>query len=86
MIVKNLYLVTGIKHYDAYQGDSAQEYIKLLVPADDEDTAKKAAYETKMIDELTNVRLLYNVNFVLFGDNGNWEKTVGLDSDIIYSI
>lgn len=29
MIVKNLYLVTGIKYYDSYQGDSGEE--KLLV-------------------------------------------------------
>ena len=87
MIVKNLYLVTGIKYYRAYQGDSGEEHIKLLVPAVDEDAAKKAAYETKCVDELTNVRLLYEIATGCgWGKNGVWEETDGLDNDIIYSI
>lgn len=87
MIVKNLYLVTGIKYYDSYQGDSNEEHIKLLVPAVDEDAAKKAAYETKCIDELTNVRLLYEITTGCgWGNSGVWEEIDGLDNDVIYSI
>ena len=87
MIVKNLYLVTGIKYYDAYQGDSGEEYVKLLVPAVDEDAAKKVAYESKRIDELTNVRLLYEITTGCgWGPSGVWEELDGLDDDIIYSI
>ena len=87
MIVKNLYLVTGIKYYGAYQGDSGEEHVKLLVPAVDEDAAKKAAYESEYMDELTNVRLLYEITTGCgWGKNGVWEETDGLDDDIIYSI
>ncbi len=87
MIVKNLYLVTGIKRYTAYQGDSGEEHVKLLIPAVDEDAAKKAAYESKYMDELTNVRLLYEITTGCgWGENGVWEETDGLDDDIIYSI
>lgn len=87
MIVKNLYLVTGIKYYDSYQGDSGEEHIKLLVPAVDEDAAKKAAYETKCIDELTNVRLLYEITTGPgWGKNGVWEETEGLDDEDIISL
>ena len=87
MIVKNLYLVAGIKRYAAYQGDSGEEHIKLLIPAVDEDAAKKAAYESKYVDELTNVRLLYEITTGCgWGPSGVWEETDGLDDDIIYSI
>lgn len=81
MIVKNLYLVTGIKYYDAYQGDSGEEHVKLLVPAVDEDTAKKAAYETMNIDEITNVRLLYKITKC-----DGYEEIEGLDNETIYLI
>ena len=87
MIVKNLYLVTGIKYYASYQGDSSEERVKLLVPAVDEDAAKKVTYESKYIDELTNVRLLYEITTGCgWGKSGVWEETDGLDNDIIYSI
>ena len=87
MIVKNLYLVTGIKYYDSYQGDSGEERVKLLVPAVDEDAAKETAYESKCIDELTNVRLLYEIiEGTGWGPSGVWEETEGLDNEIIYSI
>ena len=85
MIVKNLYLVTGIKYYLGYQGDSGEEHVKVLVPAVDKDAAKKAAYF--YMDKLTNVRLLYEITTGCgWGKDGVWEETDGLDDDIIYSI
>lgn len=87
MIVKNLYLVTGVKYYNSYQGDSGEEHVKLLVPAVDEEAAKKAAHESKCMDIFTNIRLLYEITTGCgWGSSGAWEEIDGLDDDIIYSI
>jgi len=87
MIVKNLYLATGIKYYGSYQGDSGEERVKLLVPAVNEDAAKKAACESEYIDELTNVRLLYEITTGCgWGRNGVWEETDGFDDEDIINL
>jgi hypothetical protein len=87
MIHTKLYLVKGIKYYTAWQGDSGEETVKLLVPAGNEEEAKKTAFDMGKIDELINVRLLYEVvEGCGWGKNGVWEVVDGFDGDIIYSI
>ena len=87
MIVKNLYLVTGIKYYKSYQGDSGEERVKLLVPAMNKDDAKKSITKTDYIDEISDVRLLYEViEGCGLSENGVWEATDGIDDEMIYSI
>ena len=87
MIVRNLYLVSGIKYYPAYQGDSGEEHVNLLVPAQSDDDAKKKAEETNFIDEISDASLLYTViEGCGMSDLGVWEAVEGFDTDLIYRI
>ena len=57
-----LYLITGIKKYPSYVGDSNEEYVKLLVPGNDVIDAKKNL-ETLLpgrIDMIKGVKHLYD--------------------------
>ena len=65
MTKNGLYLVTGIKKYPAYTGDSTEEWVKLLVPGNDVIDAKKNL-ETLLpdrIDMIKGVKLLYEGPF-----------------------
>ena len=87
MIVKNLYLVKGIKYYPSYQGDSGEETVNLLIPADSSESAKASAENTGAIDEISCVQHLYEVlEGCGCGKNGVWEVTDGFDTETIYKI
>lgn len=87
MIYTKLYLVKGIKYYTAWQGDSGEETVRLLVPVSNEEEAKKTAFDIGKIDELTSVRLLYEVvEGCGWGKNGVWEVVDGFDGDMIYTV
>ena len=77
-----LYLVKGIKFYKAWQGDSGEEIVKLLVPANDEKTAKDRAMESGKVDEVAYAKLIYEVvegcNLV----NGVWDAVSGIGDKI----
>ena len=87
MIVRNLYLVKGIKYYGAYQGDSAEEIVKLLVPEVSPEAAHDRAEITGLIDEISEVRLLYEViEGCGLSENGIWEAVEGFDTEQIYKV
>lgn len=87
MIYTKLYLVKGIKYYPAWQGDSGEEIVKILVPASNEEDATKTAFDTGKMDELTSVCLLYEI-IEGCGKDGNdvWRIVSGLDGDMIYTV
>lgn len=86
MIKNRLYLVTGIKYYGAYQGDPCEEIVKLLVPADDEEDARKSIRPNSM-DEITSINLLYEVvEGCGYDENGCWSIMNGFDGDAIFNI
>ena len=65
MTKSSLYLITGIKKYPAYVGDSNEEWVKLLVPGNDVIDAKKNL-ETLFpdrIDMIKGVIHLYDGRF-----------------------
>ena len=82
MIKSKLYLVTGIKYYGAYQGDSAEEIIKYIIPADSMAEAHLIADESLQIDKVTSVKLLYEiVTGMGWDDNKTWREIEGFDGD-----
>lgn len=87
MIYTKLYLVKGIKYYTAWQGDSGEETVKLLVPAGNEEDAKKTAFDAGVVDKLTRVCLLYEI-IEGYGkdENGVWKIVSGLDGDKVYTV
>ena len=65
MTKSSLYLITGIKKYPAYVGDSNEEWVKLLVPGNDCVDVKKNL-ETQFphrIDEIKGIKHLYDGKF-----------------------
>jgi hypothetical protein len=67
--MKNLYLVPGVKYYPAYEGDTASEHIKVIVPASSEEEAEQRALDSEKIDEVTdNTRILYLLKNEDFAD------------------
>ena len=65
MVKSGLYLVTGVKKYPAYTGDSNEEWVKLLVPGDDCVDARENVKSLLpgRIDVIKGVKHLYDGAF-----------------------
>ena len=65
MVKSGLYLITGIKKYPTYTGDTSEEYVKLLVPGNDCVDVKenlKTQFPNR-IDEIKGIKHLYDGKF-----------------------
>ena len=87
MVKTSLYLISGIKHYPAYIGDSAEETVNVLVPGDGPEDVK-LSLQTKhpdWIDEVKSVQLLYYVHEGCKQDtNGKWYVVDGIQAGEMY--
>lgn len=56
-----IYLITGVKNYSAYTGDSTREWVKILVPGNDHDDAREnlVNHFPNRIDVIKGVVKLY---------------------------
>ena len=90
MIVTNLYLITCVKDYPAFTGDSCSEVVKLLVPANSKKEAEEYIIKNRVkfgIDRISGSKLLYKISEGCgYDSNGNWSVFGGLDSDEIYKV
>ena len=90
MIVDKLYLVTCKKDYPAFTGDSTEEIIKLLVPAQSKKAAEDNVIARKIdlgIDRISDSVLLYEtVDGQGRGKDGNWKVIQGFNSEQIIRV
>ena len=90
MIVTNLYLITCVKDYPAFTGDSCSGVVKLLVPANSKKEAEEYIIKNHIrfgIDRISDSKLLYEIfEGCGYDECGNWSMINGLDSDEIYEI
>ena len=59
-INKGLYVISGIKNYPPYLGDTASDTIKILVVANSEEHAKTRVKD--QLDKINNVKFIYPLN------------------------
>jgi len=90
MVVTKLYLVVGIKNYPAYTGDSIEETVKVLVPANDE----KSAVDTlklkhpEWVDEVKSIKELYFIQDGCSFDEyrRRWDLCTGISDNEIFNL
>lgn len=67
-VYSKIYFISGTKNYLPFQGDTCEEVVHVIVPADDEDSAISDVMKNEMIDNILNVQQLYEVLPGVCGD------------------